>query len=396
MSYEIFQKCVQTMIDTDRFYAGMVQQCRRVFTTDPKICPTAGVSMRTSMQLLVNSEWMKTWTVEFGTKVMKHEMLHLILGHITRVKAYPDYKMNLPFYNICMDLAVNSLIDFPNEFGGMKFCTIENYAKQGIVLEPRMPFEYYVEKLKPHATKATGAGFETADDHSGFAEEGDGTPQEVIEQTLRHAVKNAYHMAKDAGNIPGELQTLIDAVINTKSVNNWKRELRNFPQDCEVVDFESTRNRRNRRYGFMYPGSRAVRASHLGLGFDVSGSMWDDATIAALQNEVNEIKRAANCKLTVMFFDTRVTTELVLEANEDLDLRGKHKATGGGGTDFGPVFERAKQLNLDGIIMATDGEAGLDLSYAKPCIWAIYEKARAENFTTIKPFGKVLHIEAAS
>lgn len=393
MSLDIFQKCIQELIDSDRFYAGMIQQCRRVFTD--KI-PTAAVSMNTSMTLMINPEWMKTWTVEFGTKVLKHEMAHLLLGHITRVKSYPDYKLNMPFYNICMDLAVNSLIDFPNSYNGMEFCTIDNYAKKKINLKPKMPFDYYVETLKQKMEKVE-VGYEIVDDHGQFGDgdnEADGgTPQEVTDQTLRHAVRQAYQMAKDAGNIPGELQALIDSVVKTVSINNWRRELRNFPQDCEVVDFESTRNRRNRRYGFLYPGTRPVRSAHLGLGFDVSGSMWDPATIATLQNEVNEILKSG-CKLTVMLFDTRITAEY--EVSDKLDLNGVHKAIGGGGTDFGPVFERAKALQLDGMIMATDGEAGLNLSYAKPTIWAIYEKTRAENFKAVAPFGKVLHIEASS
>lgn len=387
-SSSFFQKCVQRLIDTDRFYATLLQQCRRVFTDK---VPTAGVALNTNITLYINPTWFATLEADFATKVLIHEMRHLIMGHITRVKMYPDFKMNHTFYNQCMDLAVNSTIDFPNEYRGQTFCTVENFNKslkeKNVVLQPGRPFEYYVEMLKPVADKMPSHVL--ADDHSEFAKEGEGDiPNEVRDQTLRHAVKQAAQAA--AGSVPGDLKALVDSLLNYTSPNNWRKELQRFPTDCEVVATEGTRSRRNRRYGFAQPGKKPVRKVHLGLGFDVSGSMWDPKVLGTLETEVNQILKSG-CELTVIFFDAEVQS--VYKVDEKLELNGKHATSGGGGTDFKCVFTKADELRLDGIIMVTDGYADLHLKYNKPCIWAIYGKTQAEAFKANAPFGKVLHIE---
>ncbi len=386
--YDKFETAVRLLVKSDRFYASMVQQCRRVF--DDKI-PTMGVSLSTSVTLHVGTGFVEEKTVEFLAHVLRHEMQHLLTGHLTRVKKYPDYKLNHAFYNQCLDLAVNSAIGFPDSDGPHQFMTINNMARAGYTLQPGQPAEYYIASLREHAEKMPSVG-DLADDHSKFGEDGEGEdiPDSVKDQALRHAIKQA-HLAS-AGSVPGHLQALVNEILNRVSPNNWRRELARFPTDCEVVDSESTRSRRNRRYGLLYPGKKPIRKVHLGLGFDVSGSMWDPTVMSALQSEVNKILESGS-ELTVIYFDSEIKS--VYKVTEKLDLNGAHKTEGGGGTCFQPVFDKAKELGLDGLIMATDGCADLKLSYNKPCIWAIYEKQQAESFKAVAPFGKVVHIEAA-
>lgn len=381
--YAKFESAVRQLVTSDRFYAAMVQNCRRVFKDD---MPSMGVSQGTAITLYVGNDFVRDNDVDFLAIVLKHEMMHLLAGHLTRVKKYPDYKLNHKFYNVCLDLAVNSAIGFPDTHNGMSFATVANMAKQGIIVAPCRPAEYYVDMLREH-TEAAGA-CDDSDSHEGFGDS-ENIPDAVREGALRHAVAQA---AKAAGSVPGELKALVDELLNRVSPNNWRKELQRFPTDCEVVDAEPTRSRRNRRYGLQYPGKRPVRKVHLGLGFDVSGSMWDPKVIGALQDEVNVIL-ASGSELTVIFFDSVIQS--TFKVTDKLDINGVHATNGGGGTDFAPVFAEATRLGLDGLIMATDGYASLQLSYNKPCIWAIYGQSAAEAFRSQAPFGKVLLIEAA-
>ena len=88
----------------------------------------------------------------------------------------------------------------------------------------------------------------------------------------------------------------------------------------------------------------------LAIAADTSGSCFDKDTIGQFSAEIEHISKN-NVKVIVLTFDSEVHQVF------DFDKRtfDKIKFEGGGGTMFQPVFDKCNELEIDGLIMLTDG-----------------------------------------
>jgi predicted metal-dependent peptidase len=366
---------VTALLQSDRFYAELLFDLVRI--DDPK-CKSMGVGLRGRETVLVyNSALLEQWTPDEIVKVVKHEVLHLILGHIGRIGA-----QNGPHHigNIAADLVVNQMVagmpkklKFAGEDGTYvegETVTLENLKNQFPDLQPGKTFEWYYDMIMEGAEKVPG-NMQTADDH----DVGDGNPSESDKRFWREKIAGAAERAKRAGQEPtGALREVLNEYLDTSV--DWRTALRQFPQDAERHNTTRTRKKRNRRYGFVNPGVRIERKCKLAVGFDLSGSITDEIK-DKFSKELAQI--APFAEITVLFFDTQVTAEAVFDEN-DFSWR----VPGGGGTSFAPVIDRALELEVDGLIMLTDGEA-FD-QYADPgfpVLWGLLE-----GYTFRETFGQ--------
>jgi len=339
---------VTALLQSDRFYAELLFDLVRI---DDPTCKSMGVGLRGRETVLVyNSALLEQWSPNDIAKVVKHEVLHLILGHIGRIGA-----QNGPHHigNIAADLVVNPMIEgmpkklkFANEDGTFTdgdTVHLDALKKQFPGILPGKTFEWYYDMLMEGAEKVPG-NMQTADDH----DVGDGQPSESDKRFWREKIQGAAERAKRAGQEPtGALREVLNEYLDTSV--DWRTALRQFPQDAERHDTTRTRKKRNRRYGFINPGVRIERKCKLAVGFDLSGSITDEIK-DKFSKELAQI--APFAEITVLFFDTQVTAETPFEETDF-----SWKVPGGGGTSFAPVFNRACELEVDGLIMLTDGEA---------------------------------------
>lgn len=381
-------RAITALLNTqDRFYADFIQQMDRVYTD--KI-PTAGVRITNRIELSVNPKWFGSLTLEMQVMTLKHECLHIISEHIERVKQFSPDGITHQFYNMCMDLAVNSLIPgFPDKLNDQEFCTVANFRREYSTLQASMPFEYYVNYFRQEEQdqKKLSDAIKNMqfDDHSGLYESNNGDPTEVQKQIIRHAINTAVEAAKRAGSEPPNgLKGLIDRAMKSRS--DWRRALRRFPEEAEVCSIESTRKVRNRRYGVVYPGDKKIRRKKIAVGFDVSGSVSSEIA-AALMSECDKIIEAG-CELVVLFFGTSVVREETWIKTPDLST---YQVPDGGGTLFQPVYDRAKELQADALIMLTDGY-NFDDGVKKPPCPVLFGIIGNSGYTS--DFGKVLFIES--
>lgn len=380
----MIEHAVTYLVNTDRFFADFIQQMDRVYTD--KVA-TAGISVGKRITLYINPTFWAKWPVKMQAAILKHEAIHMICGHQYRAEMYyKDNKELHDFYNICMDLSTNCYVPEISHKDG--FITVAGMHEAGYTtLKADQPFEYYVgyfQKEREEIAKMRAqAG--SADEHI-FDKDADGEPDEVRDRTVKHAVGEALDAARRAGKEPStKIQDIVGKLFRGR--NEWRREMRRFPQDAEVVAIESTRNRRNRRYGIIQPGDKKIRKVKVGLAFDVSGSMIDEKTMKALGEEIGKILDAG-CELHAMFFDTGVTCEIEIKDVKDL---AKYNHVGGGGTAFQPVLTRTKELGLDGLVMLTDGYNfdGAPLVFPKcPVLWGIIN-----NDKYVPEKGKVIYVK---
>lgn len=363
----------------DRFFAELLFDMVRV--ADPT-CKSMGVGMRGMETVLIyNPLLLAKWSDEDIVSVLKHEILHIVADHLWRIGAAGNHMVG----NVAADLVVNQMISVPKElifFENGKFVTgrtitLENMKVQFPQLEPDRHFEYYYHEIMRDAPKAEG--FQTADDHGQM--QGDGEVSSGSGRRIwREKIQGALERAQRAGDAPkGGLRNILNEFLD-QSVD-WKTALRQFPQDTERHNTSRTRKKRNRRYGFLYPGVKVERKCKLAVGFDLSGSITAEIK-TTFSKELAEI--APYAELVVLFFDSSVTAEAVFEeADFNWDVPG------GGGTNFQPVFNRAAEIGCDGLIMLTDGVNFDSIEEPSfPVLWGILD-----GYPMDKSFGQYVVVK---
>jgi predicted metal-dependent peptidase len=348
------------LVGTDRFYADILMRLNRVITTR---IPTAAVSLERGGTLYINPDF---WAANepHQVAILVHESLHLLFDHIGRAKETGAGAL----FNIAADLAINDIIQgFPNQAtveGKLAdLATVSNFQRQFPDMEHNKAFEYYVDFLKQKGNQGEGGG-QTMDDHSQWGET-DLTPEEA-RQVVKDLIGRAIASTKNAGQqVPDGVRPYIEQLFD--SGLSWEEILRSVPEATEISYFESSRKRRNRRYGLDFPGEKVVRKCEVVIGWDVSGSMTDE-----LESKVGEVVKeiATKANVKVIFFDHAIQEEMDY-VDGCLDRK---TIPGGGGTLFAPVFERARELGADALIMLTDGMMADD--FERPnfqTYWGIFE-----------------------
>lgn len=233
-------------------------------------------------------------------------------------------------------------------------CLVKLLKKQYSDVEEKKHMEYYHEFLKQKQQEggkgqqgSDGARVVVIDDH-GIWSEGD-QDEEYVTEKVRNMVNKAVEQteadSRSAGSVPNELLEAIEQLNHVP--RNWKQDLRRFVARTSDTIVESTRKRRNRRYGIQQPGYRVYPRLHLALLVDSSGSVATEE-LAQFASEMGAICRF-DIVCTLIEFDTQVN------GIRPFNKKSKFEVHGRGGTHFRPAFEEAMKLEVDGIICFTDG-----------------------------------------
>ena len=175
----------------------------------------------------------------------------------------------------------------------------------------------------------------------GDFEDVEGDPEfsmpEVIGTLIRAATLSRMNPS-EAGKLPGNLETLIDEILNPKLP--WHVLLSKF--FTEKSDFGYDWARPSRRYlphGLHLPsGGGQDGLSRILFACDNSGSISEE-DLRHMNAEMKGVKERLKPKvMSVISFDTEVHD--VWEFTEETDLK-RLKFTGGGGTNIAPAFEHA-------------------------------------------------------
>lgn len=208
--------------------------------------------------------------------------------------------------------------------------------------------------------------------------------QQMVNATVK-AIQSAK-MAGQAGAIPGNLESVIEAYLAPKIP--WETHLYRWMQD--LLDEDYTWRRPNRRFQDIYLPSRFTddgRLEHLIYYLDVSGSVGDDEVLR-FNSEIAYVKRTFKPrKLTLVQFDTRITSETVFEEHEPFE---KLVVVGRGGTSLEPVRKHILDNNPTAAIVFSDLYcAPMAPGPLPPIIWvAVGNTAAQVNM------GKLIHITA--
>lgn len=420
------EESMMELIHHEPFYANLTLNMRREFTTK---FPTLAVSVTDEINLHINPYFFKHLNLLERVDVIKHECLHVINNHFVRFRdlepviydeklertmgdrleaqqtattlnyaadyAINEYLPNLPRNGVNLFDKDGKAMTYPQGAkddqgkdlsgklvkGNLLFVDELKKKKPGVLKEQSL--EYYYEFLKEEQEKQKqkgdkgqgqgqgqpGGGPMTLDDHGAWHE---GTLNEdQITQKVKDIVNKAAEQtsAKDMGNLPGGIQ---QAIHNLNHVpKDWRQDIQRFVARATEILIESTKKKRNRRYGIIYPGYKIIPKLHVAIGLDTSGSVGDEE----LSQFHSEIVRLHNMgiDLTIIECDAQVNGVYKFDPKKEFKVNGR------GGTRFKPVFDAANDLEIDGLIYMTDGECwGEDIK--KPnytVLWALTPPFRA-------------------
>lgn len=212
--------------------------------------------------------------------------------------------------------------------------------------------EYYYEFFKQKREDDSKNGdkmdqFIVIDDHD-LWHKSDASEDSITEK-VKEVVNKAVEQTGDRsmGKMPNEVLQAIEALNHVPK--DWRQDIQRFAARSAEIKIESTRKRRNRRYGIMYPGFKTYPLLHLGVGMDTSGSVCDES----LGQFHSEILRLHNMgiKITVIECDVKVNAVYEFNPKKPFEVHGR------GGTAFKPVFDHIdkEKLDVDGLIYFTDG-----------------------------------------
>ena len=311
-----------------------------------------------------------------------HEVLHCVLGHCTRGGG----RLGI-LYNVACDIVVNSLLcetfGTPFSLNGRE---VMHKAPDG-----REGRKYTAEQVYDMLVHGEGIGLDAIsciDEHNWDEARADGAAGAVWAERIKGAAR-----ACGAGNLPLNIKRQVERVCSEPKIA-WREVLCNFIKN-DRADFDFSRpDRRFQDADFLMPAFMEDMYSgsvqNLWFAVDTSGSVSD--------RQLGEVMKEIRCAVSsvdglsglISFFDAGISKPVPFECDEDV---ANAEVVGGGGTDFGCVFQSMDEFFHGemprAVIIMTDGYAPFpDERVARgiPVLWIIV------NTKVTPPWGEVIHI----
>lgn len=372
---DILEKHLVKLVTNEPFYSFL---SRCINKEASNRIPTAGVYVKGGEFYL---RWCPAYVESLNDvqvqELLKHEFLHLVLGHCTTRIVYRNNKPDPVFYFAC-DLAINSMLNIKNlPTGGLvpgQFRSIPAghrhlYDEEFIRCHEKLAevvrgfplfksADWYYERLikDPDVVKAIEAldqkGRGAFDVH-GLESEMNDSDREIANQKIQNifgkAIKEADNEIGGWGSTPYATRRLLKQ-INNSSVD-WAAMLRYFIGIVRAASRSRSFKRINRRCDLL-PGLRRKRVGRIAVAIDMSGSVTD-AMIARIFAELENL--AHHVEFTVVPFDHAVDESKVFVWKKGEKLPPRRFRFGGTDFDAPTKWVNERRGQFDGMAIVTDG-----------------------------------------
>lgn len=369
------------------FYAQFLMRMEVSFTDR---VPTAGVSITNKVNFYINPKFFNGLDLYQQAELIEHEVRHITNLHPIRAKKLgEDYTHETHHtYNLATDAHINE--DLKNLTRDGLGVTIERLNEIAIKEKcdtrffPKDASDVNYWKLKGLRDELDDKGaldkYSTVDDHGTWSESTDS--EEIAKEVVKQNAKKALEKSGGIGNVPGDVAKMLGELF--KNQVNWKQELRRFIARSSRYDFEHTRKRRNRRYGYLLSGRKKDEKLKIAICVDTSGSV-SDAAFTAFFNEIYHISKLVP-DIYVIEADCRVAKEFKYDPQKHKNI----ERFGGGGTSYSPAIKRAVELEVDAICYFGDMDAAdKPNDPGVPFLWVAVGNSDAPA-----KFGRLIRIDA--
>lgn len=377
------------------FYAHMIGQCS--IKIEETLPAPAGVGFSVDhYNLYINPTKFDEFTLLERLAVLKHEMLHILYGHVGRREDRHPKK-----WNYATDCAINQLIEeshlpkkcvLPKSLGEQLKCTVplkESSEFYYDLIDDELDKQKDKDKNKNSGSEPTEG--DTDESNSGGSSDSNGEldmpnlldshdtweestgDQDLQKDMTKKMIERAQEETiKSKGTVPSETSDWLQ-IFSRKSEVDWKKVLRGITGNKRVGK-RSTIMRTDRRFPHREDlrGKTRERVFNLLIIADVSGSMSNEALLSTI-GEVQHICKMTRTDIDLIQVDTQAYPPEKLSNKTKLLER---KACGG--TYLSPALEMAKQYKIDynAVVVLTDGGLfGDDINpfekLGKKVIWLI-------------------------
>jgi predicted metal-dependent peptidase len=374
-SYELTE-AIAALIQKQPFFAVLLLDLMEIQETEAiERAATDG------KYIYINPKWFKEGCRNTHERifVLAHEISHVILEHLKRLKYYkdlgvgPDLKTFSPGKaNHAMDYIINdALIN-------------DNVGKPpiGVLINPQfdrtMIWDEVYEQL-PDDQDPPG--------QSGFDQHMDPDPNSAPSKAqIQRAVQGAASAAKSQGKMPGSMQRFVDELCDPQVP--WNEHLRRAVATLSGRDTQTWARPNRRRLAVAphvyWPGTMGMHAGSVLLINDTSGSVSDKEQAVYFSEVHAMLSDMAPEHVWLMFVDAELQGFHELHDVNDL-LAVKTQVKGGGGTDMTVGFREMEEMGLrpSTVIVFTDGYTPFGEDTGVPTIWCITSDAKAPWGLTI-------------
>ncbi len=198
--------------------------------------------------------------------------------------------------------------------------------------------------------------------------------QETLQVQWQQRMAGAAQQAMQAGRLGGELKRMIDHLLQPQLP--WRMLLARYMNALSRHDYSWSRPSR-REGDHILPSLRSQRID-LAVAVDTSGSI-KDAEMQEFIDEIDALKAQVQAQVTLLPCDSRLAPGAPFRFEPWERFQRPHDLTGGGGTDFRPVFQWVEDQGLspDLLVYFTDAQGAFpEREPIYPVIWLV--KGRAE------------------
>lgn len=387
---ELAKVCKELLLE-DPFYGSFLMMLDKQFSDK---VPTAGVSIKgIAYKLYMNEEFWKSLSLDHRKGLLKHELLHIALFHLTE---FQDLNLkNKEIANIAMDLEINQYIreDLLPE-GGQ---TLDLYPE--LNLKEKAGTHYYFEELTkasknpgscPNLDKmleAAANGIEVCivegdgagdkievnvPNHSTWEESDniDEATKKLIDNHLKTILNEvADQIAKSRGTVPGEIATILEKINHEEPPKfDWRGYLRRYAGGSVKTYTKKTRRKYNKRFE-ENPGLKIKQKKHILVALDTSGSVSNEELVEFMQ-EIHHIYKTGS-DVTIAHADAAIKKIHPYNPKDEYNIFGR------GGTSFDPVVDyyAENKRKYTCLIYLTDGEAPAPTTPVNKILWVLSSKS---------------------
>ena len=390
---EIRLAAARTQLILDKPFLGSLVLRMPLIKANPTWCKTTATDARA---IYYNASYLEQLSFDHLLFLLSHEALHSALSHFARRqhrdKARWDVACDLAINPLLMDEGLTPSPDalFIDLFRGMTAEEIYPMLDEHEDLKPQDDHIYDEEEQEGGSRGDSGGSDDSGEQSSsasggGSGEEeksqGDGAekPQpltgeerEQMAAQWSQRMAGAAQMAAQAGKMGGELQRMIDHLLQPQLP--WRMLLARYMTSTARDDYSYARPAR--REGSAILPTLHSHAIRVVVALDTSGSI-SDKDMRLFLSEVNAIKAQMNAQVTLIACDAALSHDgpWVYQSWEEFNL--PREFHGGGGTDFRPTFKwLSDQISPpDLLIYFTDGQGRFPESEPTvPVIWLIKGK----------------------
>jgi predicted metal-dependent peptidase len=312
--------------------------------------------------IFYNSNWANALSMTELRGVLAHEVLHVIFQHGSR-----RFHREPLLWNIAADHAINLLLQeqgFILPKGGLANPKYRNMSTEEIYSQ--LPKSSIYKEFNVQATKAnieesqypgklTPLGIDVLDPDSfetiGLRDRDMPDKSQLAELCEGLRVEAGSKLqGSAAAYFNSECQAIEDSKID------WREILRSWLVDRIKSDWSMwPYSKKHIHRGFFMPSIGIEAPGHIVFAVDTSGSMSSD-DLSDIFTEIRVYRETYPCRLTIIQADAVIQSITTYEELDGEEIPKNVKVSGGGGTDFRPVFNWIND-NAPGsyVIFATDG-----------------------------------------